>query len=78
MDTSDPTKLTLVAYVRTAGDIKSVVGETASTLPSFDYLNTIPGEVINPSDAPTGMEKRMYSVMVSGDRKFLRLKVTKR
>lgn len=78
MDTSDPTKLTLVAYVRTAGDIKSVVGETASTLTSFDSLNTIPGEVINPSDAPTGMEKRMYSVMVSGDRKFLRLKVTKR
>jgi hypothetical protein len=78
MDTSDPTKLTLVAYVRTGGDIQSVVGETASTLPSFDSVNTIPGEVIDPSDAPPGMEKRKYSVMVSGDRKFLRLKVTKR
>jgi len=78
LDTSDATKLTLVAYVRTASDIQSVVGETASTLPSFDSVNTIPGEVIDPSDAPTGMEKRKYSVMVSGDRKFLRLKVTKR
>jgi len=76
-DTSDPAKLTLVAYVRTGDSTLSVVGEVASELPSFDSANTIAGDVVSPSDAPAGMEKRNYSVSVSGDKKFLRLKAIK-
>jgi len=53
------------------------VGEVASELPSFDSANTIAGDVVSPSDAPAGMEKRNYSVSVSGDKKFLRLKAIK-
>ena len=75
--TSNPDRLTLVAYVRTGDSTLSVVGVTASELPSFDSVNTIPGVVVEPSDAPAGMEKRMYSVSVSGNRKFLQLKATK-
>ena len=76
-DTSDTNKLTLVAYVRTGDSSLSVLGEVSGGLPAFDSVNTIPGEVVSPSDAPVGMEKRKYSVSVSGDRKFLRLRVTK-
>jgi len=76
-DTSDPAKLTLVAYVRTGDSTLSVVGEVASELPSFDSANTIAGDVVSPSDAPAGMEKRNYSVSVSGERMFLRLKAIK-
>jgi len=76
-DTSDPAKLTLVAYVRTGDDTLSVVGEVSGELPTFDSNNTIAGDVVSPSDAPDGMEMRKYSVSVSGDRKFLRLKATK-
>ena len=76
-DTSDTNKLTLVAYVRTGDSSLSVLGEVSGGLHAFDSVNTIPGEVVSPSDAPVGMEKRKYSVSVSGDRKFLRLRVTK-
>ena len=76
-DTSDPAKLTLVAYVRTGDNTLSVVGEFAGELPTFDSIHTIPGEVIPNSDAPVGMEKRKYSVNTSNDRNFLRLRATK-
>jgi autotransporter-associated beta strand protein len=76
-DTSDPAKLTLVAYVRTGDSTLSVVGEVASELPNFDSANTIAGDVMSSSDVPAGMEKRRYSVSVSGDKKFLRLKAIK-
>jgi autotransporter-associated beta strand protein len=75
-DTSDPTKLTLVAYVRTGDNTLSVSGEAAATL-DFSLPSNAPYVVITNSDAPAGMEKRSYSVSVSGDRMFLRLKAIK-
>ena len=75
-DTSDPTKLTLVAYVRTGDATLSVGGQAAASL-DFGSPSTAPYVLITPSDAPAGMEKRSYSVGVSGDRQFLRLIVTK-
>ena len=75
-DTSDPAKLTLVAYVRTGDNTLSVSGEAAATL-DFSLPSNAPYVVITNSDAPAGMEKRSYSVSVSGDRMFLRLKAIK-
>jgi autotransporter-associated beta strand protein len=75
-DDSDPTKLTLVAYVRTGDTSLSVSGEAAATL-DFASASSASYDVISPSDAPAGMEKRSYSVNVSGDHKFLRLKASK-
>ena len=75
-DTTDPTKLALVAYVRTGDTSLSVSGEAAATL-DFSSPSNAPYVVITNSDAPAGMEKRSYSVSVGGDRKFLRLKATK-
>ena len=76
-DTSDPTKLTLVAYVRTDNAVGtlSVVGEKGDTLSNFDTDNPILGEVANDqSTAPAGTQKRIFSVPANGDRLFLRLK----
>ena len=78
-DTSDPTKLTLVAYVRTDNAVGtlSVVGEKGDSLSNFDTANPIPGEVPNDqSTAPAGTQKRIFSVPANGDRLFLRLKAT--
>jgi autotransporter-associated beta strand protein len=78
-DTGDPTKLTLVAYVRTDNAVGtlSVVGEKGDTLSNFDTANPIPGEVPNDqSTAPAGTQKRIFSVPANGDRLFLRLKAT--
>jgi hypothetical protein len=75
-DDSDPTKLTLVAYVRTGDTSLSVSGEAAGSL-NFGSTSSAPYVVITPSDAPGGMEKRSYSVGVSGDHRFLRLKASK-
>ena len=75
-DTSDPAKLTLVAYVRTGDTSLSVSGEAAATL-DFGSTSSAPYVVITNSDAPAGMEKRSYSVSVGGDRQFLRLKASK-
>jgi hypothetical protein len=75
-DTSDPAKLTLVAYVRTGDTSLSVSGEAAATL-DFGSTSSATYVVITPSDAPDGMEMRSYSVNVSGDHKFLRLKASK-
>lgn len=79
-DFSDPTKLTLVAYVRTnnTGGTLLVKGEKGSSLTSFDTNNPING--VPASDnvgAPDGTQKQIFSVPNSGDRLFLRLKVTK-
>ena len=73
-DTSDSNQLALVAYVRT-GDV-SVGGQDAPSL-DFSSASTTSYVVINPSDAPTGMEKRRYSVDINGNRRFLRLIITK-
>ena len=78
-DTSDPTKLTLVAYVRTDNAVGtlSVVGEKGDSLSNFDTANPIPGEVANDqSTAPAGTQKRIFSVPANGDRLFLHLKAT--
>ncbi|NCW27175.1 MAG: hypothetical protein EBV83_02570, partial [Verrucomicrobia bacterium] len=75
-DTADSTKLALVAYVRTGDTSLSVGGQAAASL-DFSSPSSATYEVITPSDAPAGMEKRRYSVGVSGDRQFLRLIVTK-
>jgi autotransporter-associated beta strand protein len=78
-DTGDPTKLTLVAYVRTDNAVGtlSVVGEKGDSLSNFDTANPIPGEVPNDqSTAPAGTQKRIFSVPANGDRLFLRLKAT--
>jgi hypothetical protein len=75
-DTSDPAKLTLVAYVRTGDTSLSVSGEAAATL-DFGSTSSATYVVITPSDAPDGMEMRSYSVGVSGDHRFLRLKASK-
>jgi autotransporter-associated beta strand protein len=78
-DFNDPTKLTLVAFVRTdnTGGVLSVVGEAGDALSNFDSANPIPGEVaLDQSDAPAGTEKRIFSVPANGDRLFLRLKAT--
>jgi hypothetical protein len=73
-DTSDSNQLALVAYVRT-GDV-SVDGQDAPSL-DFSSASTTSYVVTNPSDAPTGMEKRRYSVDINGNRRFLRLIITK-
>ena len=73
-DTSDSNQLALVAYVRT-GDV-SVGGQDAPSL-DFSSASTTSYVVINPSDAPAGMEKRRYSVDINGNRGFLRLIITK-
>ena len=78
-DTSDPTKLKLVAYVRTnntAGMI-TVKGQTGSSLSSWDatLINGVPAS--DNVGAPEGTQKQIFSVDASGDRQFLRLKVTK-
>ena len=73
-DTSDSNQLALVAYVRT-GDV-SVGGQDAPSL-DFSSASTTSYVVINPSDAPAGMEKRRYSVDINGNRRFLRLIITK-
>jgi autotransporter-associated beta strand protein len=78
-DTSDPTMLTLVAYVRTDNAVGtlSVVGEKGDTLSNFDTASPISGEVANDqSTAPAGTQKRIFSVPANGDRLFLRLKAT--
>jgi autotransporter-associated beta strand protein len=78
-DTSDPAKLSLVAYVRTnnAVGILTVVGEKGDSLSNFDTANPILGEVAtDQSDAPAGTQKRVFSVPHDGDRLFLRLKAT--
>jgi autotransporter-associated beta strand protein len=78
-DTSDPSKLTLVAYVRTnnASGTLNVVGEKGATLDSWDTNNPIAGVAAqDQSDAPSGTQKRIFSTTNSGDRLFLRLKTT--
>jgi autotransporter-associated beta strand protein len=78
-DTSDPSKLTLVAYVRTnnASGTLNVVGEKGATLDFWDTNNPIAGVAAqDQSDAPSGTQKRIFSTTNSGDRLFLRLKTT--
>jgi len=76
-DFNDPTKLTLVAFVRTnnTSGTLSVVGEAGDALSNFDTVNPIPGEVApDQSDAPAGTQKQIFSVPAIGERLFLRLK----
>jgi len=78
-DATDPTKLKLVAYVRTnnaAGTI-TVKGQKGSSLSSWD-ANLIDGVPAGDNNgAPEGTQKQIFSVDANGDRQFLRLKVTK-
>jgi len=79
-DFSDPTKLTLVAYVRTnnTGGTLQVKGEKGNSLTSFDTNNLINGVPAGDNiGAPVGTQKQIFSVTNSGDRLFLRLRVTK-
>jgi len=78
-DTSDPSKLTLVAYVRTnnASGTLNVVGEKGAALDSWDTNKPIQGVAAqDQSGAPSGTQKRIFSTTNSGDRLFLRLKTT--
>jgi hypothetical protein len=76
-DTNDPSKLTLVAYVRTnnASGTLTVKGEKGSALDAWDTNNPITGTVAGDQlDAPAGTQKQIFSVPNTGDRLFLRLK----
>ncbi len=79
-DTSDPTKLTLVAYVRTnnpVGTTLLVEGQKSDSLTNFDVADPVPGVAAgDQSDAPAGTEKRVFSVLREGNRLFLRLKIS--
>jgi len=76
-DKSDPSKLTLIAYVRTNDNTVSVKGEKGSSLNNWDtnLINGVPAG--DNFGAPAGTQKQIFSVTNSGDRLFLRLKVTK-
>ena len=80
-DTSDPTKLTLVAYVRTndAGTPPlSVKGQTNNSLDGWSTNTFGPSSVTNDLSGPPGTQKQIFSVTNNGnDRLFLRLKVSK-
>lgn len=76
--TSDSTKLTLHAFVRTNDNTVSVVGEVGATLTNWDTNNTIPGlKTTDQAGAPEGTERRAFTVNATEDRQFLRLKISK-
>lgn len=77
-DMTDPTKLTLYAFVRTNDNTLTVVGETGSSLASWDTNTPVPGiRTPDQAGAPDGTERRAFTVNASGNRLFLRLKATK-
>ncbi|NBS14874.1 MAG: hypothetical protein EBT57_08745, partial [Verrucomicrobia bacterium] len=81
-DVSDPAKLSLIVYVRTndsgTGGVLSVKGQTNSGLSGWSTNTFGPSSIpADQSDAPAGTQKQIFSVDASGDRQFLRLKVTK-
>ena len=80
-DTSDPTKLTLVAYVRTndtGTPPLSVKGQTNNSLDGWSTNTFGPSSVTNDLSGPPGTQKQIFSVTNNGnDRLFLRLKVSK-
>ena len=82
-DVNDPTKLVLVAVVRTNDTNVSVVGEAAVSLADYSnptYITSVPGSTSNVSQVgvPTGCQRQKFSVdQGSADKKFLRLKATK-
>jgi hypothetical protein len=74
---SDASRLALIAYVRTNDNTISVKGEKGNSLDNWD-TNLINGNPADDNDgAPPGTQKQIFSVTKSGDRLFLRLKVTK-
>ena len=78
-DKSDPSKLTLVAYVRTnnTSGTLSVQGEKGTSLTNWDTNQPINGAVAaDQTGAPAGTQKQIFSVTNSGNRTFLRLKTT--
>jgi hypothetical protein len=81
-DVTDRSKLTLIAYVRTndsgVGGVLSVKGQTNNGLSNWSTNSFGPSSIpTDQSDAPIGTQKQIFSVSNSGDRLFLRLKVTK-
>jgi autotransporter-associated beta strand protein len=79
LDTTDPTRLALVAYVRTndtGGALLQVKGQKGASLSSWDP-NLIDGVPTGDNyGAPAGTQKQIFSVTNGGERLFLRLKVT--
>ena len=76
--TSDPSKLTLQAFVRTNDSTLTVVGEVGASLTNWDTNNPLAGTATaDQSGAPEGTERREFTVNASGSRMFLRLKATK-
>jgi len=76
-DTTDPDKLTLVAYVRTNDPTVNVNAEKGTSLSNWNGSDITTNTISDPY-APAGTEKRLYSVPVStNNTQFLRLKVTK-
>lgn len=76
--TSDPSKLTLQAFVRTNDSTLTVVGEVGASLTNWDTNNPLAGTATaDQSGAPAGTERREFTVNTSGSRMFLRLKATK-
>jgi len=76
-DTTDPAKLTLVAYVRTNDPAVDVNAERGSTLVSW-YGDSITTNDLPDVNAPQGTVKRSYSTPIdtNNPRMFLRLKAT--
>ena len=83
LDVSDPTKLVLVAVVRTNDTSVSVTGESVIDLVDYGNPSKITGiqgdtNGVSQTYLPAGCERRKYSVdQGTGERKFLRLKVSK-
>jgi hypothetical protein len=76
-DTSDPTKLTLYAFVRTNDSTVTVVGESGASLTAFTNSPVLGVRTTDQTGTPDGTERRAFTVNASGDRLFLRLKATK-
>ena len=76
-DTTDPAKLTLVAYVRTNDPTVNVNAEKGTSLSNWNGSDITTNTISDPY-APAGTEKRLYSVpVITNNTQFLRLKVTK-
>ena len=76
-DTNDPTKLTLVAYVRTDDPSVQVNAEQGSDLGNWSGGSITTNNLTDPT-APQGTQKKSFSTPISTNnpRKFLRLKAT--
>jgi hypothetical protein len=74
LNTDNSGQLTYIVYVHTND---SRLNLTCQASPSLDFDSVSPVSsyvVVSPSDAPAGMQKRVYTINTDTERKFLRLK----